>query len=47
MCEFNSVLYPTFIDGEKGVYGVSFPDLPGISKYTHTYGHQRGRGGFY
>lgn len=30
MCEFNSVRYPALIDGEKGAYGVSFPDLPGI-----------------
>jgi len=22
--------YPALIDGEKGAYGVSFPDLPGI-----------------
>ena len=22
--------YPASIDGEKGVYGVTFPDLPGI-----------------
>lgn len=26
----NSVRYPALIDGEKGAYGVSFPDLPGI-----------------
>ncbi len=23
-------LYPALIDGEKGAYGVTFPDLPGI-----------------
>ena len=22
--------YPALIDGEKGTYGVTFPDLPGI-----------------
>ena len=22
--------YPALIDGEKGAYGVTFPDLPGI-----------------
>ena len=22
--------YPALLDGEKGAYGVSFPDLPGI-----------------
>ena len=26
----NSIRYPALIDGAKGVYGVSFPDLPGI-----------------
>ncbi len=26
----NSIRYPALIDGEKGAYGVSFPDLPGI-----------------
>ena len=30
MRELNSVRYPALIDGEKGAYGVSFPDLPGI-----------------
>ena len=24
------VRYPALIDGEKGNYGVTFPDLPGI-----------------
>jgi len=27
---YDSVRYPALIDGEKGAYGVSFPDLPGI-----------------
>ncbi len=26
----NSIRYPALIDGTKGAYGVSFPDLPGI-----------------
>lgn len=26
----NSIRYPALIDGAKGAYGVSFPDLPGI-----------------
>ena len=26
----DSVRYPALIDGAKGAYGVSFPDLPGI-----------------
>ena len=30
MRRFNSVRYPALINGEKGAYGVSFPDLPGI-----------------
>ncbi len=30
MRELNPVRYPALIDGEKGAYGVSFPDLPGI-----------------
>ncbi len=24
------IRYPALIDGEKGAYGVTFPDLPGI-----------------
>ena len=24
------VRYPALIDGEKGAYGVSFPDIPGV-----------------
>jgi len=28
--KIDSVRYPALIDGEKGAYGVSFPDLPGI-----------------
>lgn len=28
--KYDSVRYPALIDGEKGAYGVSFPDLPGI-----------------
>ncbi len=27
---YNSIRYPALIDGAKGAYGVSFPDLPGI-----------------
>ncbi len=30
MLKYDSVRYPALIDGEKGAYGVSFPDLPGI-----------------
>ncbi len=30
MRKLNSARYPALIDGEKGAYGVSFPDLPGI-----------------
>ena len=30
MVKYDSVRYPALIDGEKGAYGVSFPDLPGI-----------------
>ncbi len=30
MRKLDSVRYPALIDGEKGAYGVSFPDLPGI-----------------
>ena len=30
MLEKDSVRYPALIDGEKGAYGVAFPDLPGI-----------------
>ncbi len=26
----NSIRYPALIDGSKGAFGVSFPDLPGI-----------------
>ena len=28
--KYDSVRYPALIDGEKGAYGVAFPDLPGI-----------------
>ena len=24
------IRYPALIDGEKGAYGVSFPDIPGV-----------------
>ncbi len=24
------IKYPALIDGEKGTYGVSFPDIPGV-----------------
>lgn len=24
------IRYPALIDGEKGTYGVSFPDIPGV-----------------
>lgn len=30
MLKYDSVRYPALIDGEKGAYGVTFPDLPGI-----------------
>ena len=30
MLKYDSVRYPALIDGEKGAYGVAFPDLPGI-----------------
>lgn len=30
--------YPTLIDGEKGAYGVTFPDLPGIVAMGETEG---------
>ncbi len=30
MLKYDSVRYPALIDGKKGAYGVSFPDLPGI-----------------
>ena len=30
MLKNDSVRYPALIDGEKGAYGVAFPDLPGI-----------------
>lgn len=30
MLKNDPVRYPALIDGEKGAYGVSFPDLPGI-----------------
>lgn len=36
MRELNSVRYPALIDGEKGAYGVSFPDLPGIVAMGNT-----------
>ena len=28
--------YPALLDGEKGAYGVSFPDLPGIVAMGET-----------
>ena len=28
--------YPALVDGEKGAYGVSFPDLPGIVAMGET-----------
>ena len=28
--------YPAIVDGEKGAYGVSFPDLPGIVAMGNT-----------
>jgi len=28
--------YPALIDGEKGAYGVTFPDLPGIVAMGET-----------
>ena len=28
--------YPAYIDGEKGAYGVTFPDLPGIVAMGNT-----------
>ena len=28
--------YPAFVDGEAGVYGVTFPDLPGIAAMGET-----------
>ena len=28
--------YPALVDGEKGAYGVSFPDLPGIVAMGNT-----------
>ncbi|MXY49063.1 MAG: hypothetical protein F4Y38_07135 [Gemmatimonadetes bacterium] len=32
----DSVRYPALIDGEKGAYGVAFPDLPGIVAMGNT-----------
>ncbi len=32
----NSIRYPALIDGAKGAYGVSFPDLPGIAAMGDT-----------
>ena len=28
--------YPAFVDGEKGAYGVSFPDVPGVVAMGET-----------
>ena len=33
----NSIRYPALIDGAKGAYGVSFPDLPGIAAVGDTF----------
>ena len=33
----NSIRYPALIDGVKGAYGVSFPDLPGIAAMGDTF----------
>ena len=30
------IRYPALIDGEKGAYGVTFPDLPGIAAMGKT-----------
>ncbi|MDE2846277.1 MAG: type II toxin-antitoxin system HicB family antitoxin [Gemmatimonadota bacterium] len=36
MLKNDSVRYPALIDGEKGAYGVAFPDLPGIVAMGNT-----------
>lgn len=35
--------YPALIDGEKGAYGVTFPDLPGIVAMGSTIGEAMAR----
>lgn len=30
------IRYPALIDGEKGAYGVSFPDIPGVVSMGST-----------
>lgn len=30
------IRYPAFVDGEKGAYGVSFPNIPGVVAMGET-----------
>ena len=30
------IRYPALIDGDEGVYGVVFPDIPGVGAMGHT-----------